>query len=47
MICLARYVEHTIKDINEVREQAEKSVDTGSAKAEVKCVSKPDLAHFI
>ena len=47
-ICLAPSVEHkTLKDIDEVKGQAEKSVDTGSAKAEVKGVSKPELTHFI
>ena len=47
-IYLAPSVEHkTLKDIDEVKDQAEKSVDTGSAKAEVKAVSKPELTHFI
>ena len=47
-ICLAPSVEHkTLKDIDEVNDQAEKSVDTGSAKAEVKAVSNPELTHFI
>ena len=45
---MAPSVEHkTLKDIDEVRDQAEKSVDTGSAKAVVKGVSKPELTHFI
>ena len=45
---MAPSVEHTtLKDIDEVRDQAEKSVDTGSAKAEVKGVSKPELTLFI
>ena len=48
MICLVPSVEHTmLKDIDEVRDQAEKSGVTGSAKPEVKGVSKPELTRFI